>query len=134
MRAMLLMGLAGVLLAQPAMAQDKAESPPQTIRSVLLYGNDDNCPKSTSKDEIVVCTNAGDSPYRIPKDLRRGPPDVPHQSWVNRAKFADEAAQQNRPDSCSPIGTFGQTGCAMQMGQEWRAARKAIAEEENAGK
>ena len=134
MRAMVLMGLAGVLLAPAAMAQDKAESPPQTIRSVLLYGNDDNCPKSTNKDEIVVCTNVGESPYRIPKGLRRQKPDVPHQSWANRAKFADEAAQQNRPGSCSPIGTFGQTGCSMQIGREWRAAREAIAEDENAGR
>ena len=54
MRAMVLMGLAGVLLAPAAMAQDKAESPPKTIRSVLLYGNDDDCPKSTNKDEIVT--------------------------------------------------------------------------------
>ena len=50
-------------------AQDKPQDPPQRVRSILLYGTEE-CPKPASEEEIVVCANAGESPYRIPKSLR----------------------------------------------------------------
>ncbi|MBW4329298.1 hypothetical protein KY084_00200 [Stakelama sp. CBK3Z-3] len=121
-----------VALPGHAMAQEKSE-PPHTIRSITLYG-DEKCPQPKDKDEIVVCSNMGDSPYRIPKQLRGTPPDVPHQSWANRAAMTEEAGRHNIPNSCSAVGTDGQTGCTAQMLSEWRAARKEIEDSENAGR
>jgi len=117
--------VAALVVAVPAAAQeaDAPDDQPQRVRSVLLYG-DQQCPKAESPDEIVVCANAGDSPYRIPKNLRERDPGPEGRSWVRRAEVVDEVNRVGVPGSCSPIGSFGQSGCTMQMIQRWAAERQ----------
>ncbi|MES2988915.1 MAG: hypothetical protein V4808_13495 [Pseudomonadota bacterium] len=110
---------ATALLATPVMAQDVPQDPPQRVRSILLYGNEE-CPKPANEDEIVVCANAGESPYRIPKSLRDQPKeDAVSQAWTNRVETIEEVNRAGLPNSCSPIGSGGQTGCSRKFLQEW---------------
>ncbi len=123
--------LIAVLIALPGVAgaqapvQNTAEqgTPPARIRSILLEPGK-KCPVATG-DEIVVCTPI-DQPYRIPKGLRserKIPPAA--QSWVNRAATIDEVGRVAGalPNTCSTIGSAGQTGCTLQLLQQWRGER-----------
>lgn len=116
--------------APTSAAQRQAESgkPPLRIRSVTLTGNE-KCPQSANPDdEIVVCARAGE-PYRIPKELRNDKPiPAQDQSWVNRTAVADEVGRRaaGLPDTCSPTGSGGQTGCSILRAQQY-AAEKAEA-------
>ncbi|WP_133493760.1 hypothetical protein [Stakelama pacifica] len=125
--------MAGLILPVAASAQEKPGEPPRVIRSITLHG-DESCPKPKDDDEIIVCSKEDESPYRIPEDLRRKKPDVPHQSWANRAQMVEEAGRHNTPNSCSPVGSDGQTGCTQQMLREWWAARREIEADNNAGR
>ena len=122
-----LLSLPAVASAQTAPDTDKqAESgkPPARIRNVTINPNE-ACPASTN-DEIVVCSTLVE-PYRIPKALRNPPKvDAASQSWVNRAATMDEVGRRagGLPDTCSPVGSGGQTGCTAQMIQQY-AAEKA---------
>ncbi len=111
-----------LLLALPVSAQQTAgtgDGPPKRVRSVITYG-DEACPKQTDPDEIVVCANGGDSPYRIPKRFRDQPKEGPTaQAWSNRMETVEEVNRAGLPNSCSPIGTGGQTGCTAQMIRQW---------------
>jgi len=121
------------IAAAPVLAQEAGDGnePPQRVRSVLLYG-DDQCPKAESEDEVVICSKVGESPYRIPKSLRKTEPGPGGTSWTRRAELVDEVNRVTLPGSCSPIGSFGHTGCTMQMLQNWRAERAAQKAEEAA--
>ena len=118
------------LLALPAtaIAQDKqAESgqPPKRIKSVTISATE-KCPESTN-DEIIVC-NKVDNPYRIPKELRdSGPIPSKNQAWTTRLAGDEQTSREaaGLPDTCSPVGSGGQTGCA-------RAAAKAFAADKRA--
>lgn len=119
--------LAGLALAiaGPAIAQDAPADPPQRVRNATVYG-DEQCPKPDGDDEIVVCARLNENErYRIPKRFR----DPPSQrsadaSWAQRADVAMEAARATRPNSCSVIGTGGQTGCTQAMLRQWFAERR----------
>jgi hypothetical protein len=118
MKRLLILSMA---LATPALAEDEAPSTaPQRVRSIVLFG-DQACPKAENPDEIVVCSNGGDSPYRIPKNLRERPVTPASTSWVRRAELVDEVNRAVLPGACNPIGSFGQSGCTMQMIQRWKA-------------
>ena len=94
-------------------ATSKGEAP-QRIRSVTLTGNE-KCPVSTSPDEVIVCARAGE-PFRIPKQLRNDRPiPAKNQSWVNRSATLDAVGRVagGLPNTCSPIGSGGQTGCSI---------------------
>ena len=126
--AILLAAIPGAGVAQTATSEAKqAESgkPPQRIRSITLTGNE-KCPASTKPDdEIVVCARVGE-PYRIPKELRdQRPIPAQNQSWVNRAALADEVGRRaaGLPDTCSPTGSGGQTGCAKLRAEQFAADR-----------
>lgn len=99
--------------------------PPSRIRSVTVALGDE-CPLSTA-DEVVVCYD-GIDPYRIPKKLRRGEPPAANQSWVNRASVIDEVSRvaAGLPNTCSVVGTGGQTGCSMAAMRAWRAERRTL--------
>lgn len=105
--------------------QAESGKPPLRIRSITLTGNQ-ACPKSSNPDEeIVVCARQGE-PYRIPKELRNDKPiPAQNQSWVNRAAVADEVGRRaaGLPDTCSPTGSGGQTGCAKQRAEQHAAER-----------
>lgn len=120
-----------------AMAQSQAESgqPPQRIRQVTLTG-DEKCPTAAA-DEIVVCSRLDpNEQFRVPKQLRR-PPEVPaqNQSWVNRAATVDRVGRVagGLPNTCSPVGAGGATGCGVAAGQAWVAERQQARREQEAG-
>jgi hypothetical protein len=108
-------------------AQAETGQPPKRIRQVTLTGNQP-CPQSSS-EEVVVCAheNPADQ-YRIPKRLRdSGPIPAQNQSWTNRAAVADQTSRvaAGLPNTCSPIGTGGQTGCSQQIARDFAAERRA---------
>jgi hypothetical protein len=107
----------------------QASQPPQRIRNVTL-GAGQACPKSQG-DEIVVCQTL-EQPYRIPKSLRDDKPiAAQNQSWVNRAASLDEIGRVagGLPDTCSAVGTGGQSGCSLQRAKAYSAERRATATE-----
>jgi hypothetical protein len=125
-----LIALPAVASAQttPATGTDgtaEAGSPPQRVRSVTL-GVGQKCPQSTST-EIVVCSTL-DQPYRIPKQFRdSGPIPAQNQAWSNKVAVQDQIgrAAAGLPDTCSPVGTGGQSGCALMQNRQWAAERRA---------
>ncbi len=118
-----------LLSPAPALAQ-QAESgtPPERIRSVTLTDAQQKCPESTP-EEVVVCNRINpDEQYRLPKGLRQAT-EIParNQSWVNRAATADQISRVagGLPDTCSPIGSGGHTGCALAINRAYAAEKKA---------
>lgn len=99
-------------------------TPPQRIRSVLLRGSEP-CPPSTN-GEIIVCSTV-DEPYRIPKRLRQLAPSAANRTWASRAEGLDDIGRSaaGLPNSCSPTGSGGQTGCTQQLIEQWRAEQRA---------
>ncbi len=101
--------------ATPATTVSAAKPSPapvrQSISTLLVYGNDP-CPRS-SEDEIVVCARQPESErYRIPKPLRKQAYNEARDgSWAGTAKVLEYVSRQGLPDSCSPNGSFGQSGC-----------------------
>ena len=120
--------MALMLVPAAASAQDRqAETgqPPQRIRDVTLQGSQ-RCPASTD-NEVVVC-HRNDEPYRIPKALRDdGPIPAANQSWVTRTAMIDQVGRTagGLPDTCSAVGTGGQSGCALATNQQWAAEERA---------
>lgn len=113
--------------------QAQSGQPPKRIRSITLTGTE-RCPAPANPDEeIVVCARQGE-PYRIPKELRDTDPiPAQNQSWVNRAATMDEVGRRagGLPDTCSPTGTGGQSGCAKLRAEQYAAERKSSARERN---
>jgi hypothetical protein len=106
--------------AAPAQAQDE---PPARQSQLTVYG-DDPCPRSTD-EEIVVCHRRPEEErYRIPAPLRRSTRNS-EQAWTARVETLDEVSRDARPNSCSVVGSYGQSGCAQQMIQQWYDARRA---------
>jgi hypothetical protein len=106
--------------------QAETGQPVKRIRNIALTGTTP-CPKASSPDEVVVCSRVNE-PYRIPKPLRdRKPIPAQNQSWVNRTAMMDQVGREagGLPDTCSPVGSGGQTGCTAQMLQNWTAERVA---------
>ncbi|HEU0067305.1 MAG TPA: hypothetical protein VFQ57_08715 [Sphingomonas sp.] len=112
-------------LAPVADAQAQTGQPPQRIRSVSLQRGE-ACPKPSMANEVVVCTTIPD-PYRIPKPLRQLAPSAANQSWVNRTATMDRIGRQaaGLPDTCSPVGSGGQSGCALSWNNTYAAQRRA---------
>lgn len=115
---------AAPVLAAPATTL--AEPPPPQISTLVVYG-DDPCPRSRD-DEIIVCARQPESDrYRIPKELRKKrTAEVASQSWVARARTLDMVSKKGLPNSCSPHGTGGQTGCMRQFLEAARLEREAV--------
>lgn len=114
--------------AAPTSSQVQAESgqPPQRIRQVNLMG-DEKCPVAAA-DEIVVCNRVDpNEQFRVPKELRQ-PVEVPaqNQSWVNRAAAADQVGRVagGLPNTCSPVGAGGQTGCGIVAARNYAAEKR----------
>jgi hypothetical protein len=126
MKHALILSVPLLLLVAPVAATSEESGPPPKISTLVVFGNDP-CPRSR-EDEIVVCARQPESErYRIPKPLRNKPKhDAPSQSWVERARTLDMVSQKGLPNSCSPQGSNGQTGCMHQFLEAWRAEREAI--------
>lgn len=120
-----LLAMPGLALAQTDGAQTDGGRTPQRVRSMTL-SKGQACPKPVG-DEVVVCQTL-EEPYRIPKSLRDdGPIPDAKQSWVNRAAADEQTGRVagGLPDTCSPVGTGGQSGCALQQNRQWAADRRA---------
>lgn len=116
------------LVAVPAIAADPPASEPTKITTLVVYGNDP-CPRS-SNEEIVVCAREPESErYRIPKRLRRAKPDTAQRSWGDRVQVLEMIGRQGTPNSCSPVGSGGQTGCIAQFLRQAREEREQTAHE-----
>ena len=113
----------------PALAADPPTKEPTKYTTLVIYGND-ACPRS-SDDEIIVCAREPESErYRIPKRLRREKPKAENRSWADRAQVLEMVNRRGIPNSCSPIGSNGQTGC---MAQFLRQAREEREQEQREG-
>ncbi|WP_294263719.1 hypothetical protein [uncultured Sphingomonas sp.] len=129
----LTLGLILLATAAPSLAQETPQGArsgtPQRIRNVMLKPGE-KCPEAQG-DEIVVCGRIDpEEQYRIPKEFRDAPVVAGNQSWTNRAQTMMDANRAGLPNSCSPVGTGGQTGCNQQMIDqwfEWRRAQRAEA-------
>ena len=123
----------GAPVSSTAQAQAETGRPPSRIRNVQLTGSD-KCPTAQG-DEVVVCSRiTPDEQFRIPKQLRNtAEPTASNQSWVNRTAAADQVGRVagGIPDTCSPVGTGGQSGCT-QMWARAYAAEKRAAEKNDA--
>lgn len=118
-RSLLFLGLVATAIP-PAMA---AEGPPQRESQIEVFGADP-CPRSTD-DEIVVCHRRPEEErYRIPAPLRHGG-HPPEQGWGARAETLDEVSRDARPDSCSVVGSYGQSGCQQAFIRQWANERRA---------
>src|SRR4051794_33322501 len=121
MRKLLL--LAALAAAAPALAQDQPAPSSTRESQVEVYGQD-ACPQSTD-DEIVVCHRRPEEErYRIPAPLRHSTQRA-EQGWGARAETMDEVSSQVLPNSCSVIGSYGQSGCQQAFIRQWYASRRA---------
>jgi hypothetical protein len=114
----------------PITAVDPLDPPSSTSPdrwSILTKFGDESCP-APKPDEIVVCATLpeGDR-YRVPKSLRKSQEVTSGgQSWGSRVAGYDEMARVYSPDSCSPFGSYGFTGCAAAALRRWFAERRSV--------
>ena len=105
------------LLAAPAFAQPATppaagdDAPPQRMSQLVVFGNDP-CPRSRD-DEIVVCARLPENErYRVPKRFRGKHEHQPApDTWTNRVSELETVSRAGTPNSCSVVGSGGQTGC-----------------------
>src|SRR6187402_569139 len=111
MKTFLFAAAAALVLAPPAFAAPAKAPAEQRIATMMVFGNDP-CPQS-SDEEIVVCVRQPESErYRIPKQLRVKQYNATRDgSWAGTAKVLEYVNRQGQPDSCSPTGSYGQSGC-----------------------
>ena len=113
-------------LTSPAAALEELETraPPRET-SLVVYG-EDPCPEPADEEEIVVCARRPEQErYRVPESLRRGE-QLRETSWSSRTAELEEVQRDTRPDSCSVVGSFGQTGCTQQLLRAWRDQRRGV--------
>ena len=120
-----------LILSGPAMAVEDTAPPSETIRTTTVFG-DDPCPRA-SAGEIIVCGRLPESErYRIPKQLRKKPrqDSGPSASWASKVQTLEEAQRFTLPNSCTAVGSNGQTGCTQAMLRQWFLERQAQRREE----
>jgi len=107
------MPLVAAAPVQPAPANER-------ISTLIVFGNDP-CPRSTA-DEIVVCARQPEGErYRIPKRFRGRQYNAARDgSWAGTAKVLEYVSRQGLPGSCSPSGSYGQSGCFRKFLEENR--------------
>jgi len=116
-------GLAAVAAAAPAFAAQDAAPREQRV---AVFG-DDPCPVASNAEEIVVCGRLPEGErYRIPRSLRdRGERRPGGTSWAARVEDLEDAQRDTRPNSCSVVGTGGQSGCAAALARQWYRERRS---------
>lgn len=122
------------LAAAPAAAQDEppgdsadqvTDGAPERESTILVYG-DDACPPSTDNEVVVCARRPEEERYRIPRNLRRSG-QRQEQAWGARVESLEEVSRDMRPNSCSVVGTYGQSGCLQALIRQWYADRRARA-------
>ena len=120
-RLLLLAAFASSAPLAPAAAADL----PERSNSLVVYGND-ACPKPKGEEIVVCALRPENERYRIPKmfrDKRRT--DAGSTAWAARWAGVEDAMRYTRPNSCSAVGTNGQTGCTQAMIRQWWLDRQA---------
>ena len=112
--------------AQPAIPPEGSpEAQREKMSTLLVFGNDP-CPRS-SDTEIVVCARLPENErYRIPKRLRGKKAEPAQESWANTARQLEYVSRIGTPNSCSPVGSAGQTGCYQQFLRVARDERRQM--------
>lgn len=114
---LLLAALALPIAARAQSTDIPMPTPEKPTVNILVYG-DDPCPQAKG-DEIVVCSRQPESErYRIPKRLRKKPDSIAgNNAWANQVRANEDASRTAAgiPDSCSAVGTAGQSGCYAQF-------------------
>ena len=121
-------GIAAALLVISAAAAAQETDPdlPERATSLVVYG-DDPCPKAQDEEEIVVCARRPETErYRIPKEFRKNKDERGSVAWGARFDQLEEAARYTRPNSCSVVGSWGQTGCWNMNIRNWSSERRAM--------
>ena len=122
---MRLYGAVLAVLAASMAAQASAQTDDDRRVTVTVYGNDP-CPDVRAGDEIVVCARRPETErYRIPKELRGRGERPSETAWGSRVAGLEDASRPSMPGSCSPVGTYGQSGCRQQSLRDWYAERRA---------
>lgn len=94
---------------------------------IVVFGTE-ACPRSTD-DQIVVCRRLPESMrYRMPEAYRPTGTPQERQSWANKAQTIKNVGATG-PQSCSPVGPGGHTGCLIQEIQQARQSREQTADE-----
>jgi hypothetical protein len=116
-------------LASPALAAaPDSDAPREKVSTLLVYGSDP-CPRS-SGDEIIVCARLPeDDRFRIPKSLRKSKESPAEASWSSRVQMLETVSRVGTPNSCSPVGSGGQSGCYDQFLRAYREERRRAAAE-----
>ena len=98
---------------------------PQRSAELVVYGSDP-CPKADG-EEIVVCHRRPENErYRIPKSLRdKRRTDTASMAWGQQFQQMEDMTRFTRPNSCSVVGTGGQTGCLQANLRQWWLERRA---------
>ena len=115
-------------LSLPVQAQDASETVAadgKVVIQLLIYG-EDACPQ-TNSEEIVVCARRPESErYRIPKKLREKGLDESGDggSWTTHNEGLEASSRFTRPNSCSAVGSGGQTGCLAAALHQWYLERQ----------
>src|SRR3546814_19067622 len=82
------------------------------ISSVLYTYGDEPCPEA-GEGEIVVCAQRPESErYRVPKELREELKEeeaVGGGSWASTVEGYENVPRASRPNSCSPVGSYGRS-------------------------
>ncbi len=117
----LLCALLGAVSLSPALAQ--GDDPPEREVRLEVYG-DDPCPPSVGDDIVVCARRPEEERYRIPAPLRRSSRPA-EAAWGARAETLEEVSRDARPNSCSVVGSYGQTGCTQQMIRQWYEERRS---------
>ena len=77
-------------------------------------------------EEVVVCARRPEEErYRVPPALRERRDRPPDTSWGARNEVLEEDARSMRPDSCSVVGSGGQSGCQSAFIRQWYAERRS---------
>ncbi|MEO6433855.1 MAG: hypothetical protein ABIO29_07765 [Sphingomicrobium sp.] len=123
-------GAAVALSSAALMTPVEAQAQDASISEIIVYGTDP-CPRSTD-DEVVVCARKPEGErYRIPERLRSSGPRQSRQAWANKAK-ALETVGATGPNTCSPVGPGGFTGCLQQVIRQAHEERKEQVDVETA--
>lgn len=121
------LGLSATAFAQEGDSLAQSGSPPERTSVLYTYG-DEPCPEAR-EGEIVVCAQRPEAErYRVPKELREELKEdeaVGGGSWTSAVEGYENVARASRPNSCSPVGSYGFTGCAAAALRDWFEARRA---------
>lgn len=112
-----------LLILALAAASAPAAEPVRQIH-ITVYG-EDRCPEPDGEDEVVVCARQPEEErYRVPPSLRERRDRPAETSWQARNEVLEEDARTMRPDSCSVVGSAGQSGCQAAFVRQWYNERR----------